>query len=134
MPKSPVVLHVDDDGDIREIVQMALELVGGLTVVQCATGKEAVEIVSDTKPDLFLLDVMMPDMDGVETLMGLRGVPGFENTPAFFMTAKAQNEDLRDLLDLGAIAIIPKPFDATTISDELMAMYNRAMENAAGQA
>ena len=130
MPSSPVILHVDDDPDIREIVLVALELVGGLTVIQCANGQDAVDAVRNNRPDLFLLDVMMPDMDGVQTLKNLREISGFESIPAFFMTAKVQDEDIKNLMKAGASGVIPKPFDTTTLSDELISRYD-AVQGAA---
>lgn len=120
---APIVLHVDDDADIREIVLVALETVGGLTVVQCATGHEAIEAASNTPVDLFLLDVMMPKLDGVQTLRRLRDLPGHADTPAFFMTAKVQSGAEAELLKAGAVAVIPKPFDTMTLAKQLVRLW-----------
>lgn len=119
----PVVLHVDDDEDVREIARIALEVVGGLKVIQCASGSQALEMAAEAKPDLFLLDVMMPEMSGIETLQHLRELPGFEQTPALFMTAKVQPKDVEELMETGAAAVIRKPFDPMTISDEIVRFW-----------
>lgn len=119
----PTVLHVDDEEDIRVIAKLALETVGGLEVIQCASGPEALELAPQAKPDLFLLDVMMPEMDGIQTLKLLRELPGFEQTPAFFMTAKVGSEDQEELLNCGAAAVIPKPFDPLTVAADIVTMW-----------
>lgn len=124
MPELPKILHVEDDPDIREIAQMALEVVGGLEVVQCASGAEALEAAPSSAPDLILLDVMMPGMSGDETLLALRKMPQFADTPAIFMTAKAQQSEVERLKDLGAKAVITKPFDPMTLADQILAVWN----------
>jgi CheY-like chemotaxis protein len=121
----PVVLHVDDDEDVREIARIALELVGGLKVIQCASGTQALEMAPKAKPDLFLLDVMMPEMSGIETLKRLRDLPDFGQTPALFLTAKVQPEDVEELMETGAAAVIKKPFDPMTVSDEIVRIWRR---------
>lgn len=125
MAQALTVLHVEDDPDIREIALIALETLGGLHAIQCASGHEAIECVAEVKPDLFLLDLMMPGMSGEETLRGLRAVEGFAATPAIFMTAKAYSADIQQLLKLGASAVITKPFDPMTLADSILATWNR---------
>ncbi|SIN84085.1 Response regulator receiver domain-containing protein [Vannielia litorea] len=112
-------MHVDDDDDIRAIAQIALEVVGGLTLAQCASGAEALDIVEDFAPDLFLLDVMMPGMTGEETLAALRELPGMGSVPVVFMTAKAQVNDVEHLMTLGTAKVIAKPFDPLTLAAEI---------------
>ena len=113
------ILHVDDDGDIREIARMALELVAQMTVHQCSSGKEALEQAEGFQPDLFLLDVMMPEMSGEETWRKLLEIPALAGVPAIFMTAKAEASISRDLRQAGAIAVITKPFDPMTLGDQI---------------
>lgn len=125
MAQRLTVLHVEDDPDIREIALIALETVGGLTVIQCASGPEAIARVAEVKPDLFLLDLMMPGMSGEETLKGLRAVAGFAGTPTIFMTAKAHSADIQRLIDLGAAAVITKPFDPMTLAQSIVETWNR---------
>lgn len=117
------VLHVDDDDDIRVITRMALEAVGGFTVQQHSNGPDALENAADFAPDLFLLDVMMPGMGGVETCEKLRELPGLADVPVIYVTAKAQDHETRALLDAGAIAVITKPFDPMTLCDQLRAAW-----------
>ena len=120
------ILHVDDSEDIREVVRLALETVGGLNVVQCGSGAEALEAAQASKIDLFLLDVMMPEMTGPQTLLGLRELPQFARTPAVFLTAKAANGDLDELMGLGAADVLFKPFDPMTLADQVVAIWERS--------
>ncbi len=83
------ILYVEDEPDIRAIAQMALEAVGGFSVIGCASGSEALSAAATAQADLLLLlDVMMPGMDGPDTLKALRALPATANTPVIFMTAK----------------------------------------------
>lgn len=123
----PKILHVDDDDDIREVVLIALELIGGLDVEQCSSGEEALERAPSIKPGLFLLDVMMPGLTGPETLSKLWAMPQFASTPAIFMTAKANREDLDELLRMGALDVITKPFDPMTVSGYIVEIWNRGL-------
>jgi two-component system OmpR family response regulator len=115
------VLYVEDDADIRTIAVLALEAVGGLTVRACASGAEALEAAAAFTPDLLLLDVMMPGMDGPTTLARLREQPGTAGTPVVFMTAKVQASEIEHYKSLGALGVITKPFDpmglATLVQD-----------------
>lgn len=119
------IMHVEDDPDIREIAMIALETVGGLEVEQCASGQEALVRAPEVKPDLFLLDVMMPGMNGEETFLALRAMPEFADTPAVFMTAKAQPAEVEKLRQLGADDVITKPFDPMTLADQIQEIWNR---------
>ncbi|VAX00277.1 Two-component transcriptional response regulator, LuxR family [hydrothermal vent metagenome] len=119
------ILYVEDEPDIQAVARIALETVGGFTVEICSSGFEAVEKASDFNPDLLLLDVMMPGMDGVSTLQELRKQPGLENTPAMFMTAKVRPSEVEQLRKEGAIDVIPKPFDPMTLSENLKSLWNK---------
>ena len=103
---------------------MALETVGGFTVETCISGKEAVQKAPGFAPDLIVLDVMMPGMDGPETLLALRALPGLKDTPVIFMTAKAMAPEIQKYKDLGALDVIPKPFDPMTLSDQIKAIWS----------
>lgn len=120
------VVHIDDEPDIREIVRMSLELVGGLDVEQYPSGEEALTHIADAKPDLILLDVMMPHMDGEETYHHLREISGFDDIPIVFMTAKASNTDLEKLKALGAVDVLIKPFDPMILADQVKEIYRNA--------
>lgn len=121
------ILHVDDEGDIREIGKLALEAVGGFTVESCASGKEALQRGPSFAPDLFLLDVMMPGMDGPATLRALREIPSLKDTPAVFMTAKAQPSEIESFKTMGAVDVIIKPFDPMGLAQQLSDIWNRAV-------
>lgn len=126
MADSPRIVHVEDDPDIREIAKIALEIVGGLTVVQFASGQEAIEGAVAARPDLFLLDVMMPGMNGEETLQALRAMPEFATTPVVFMTAKAQQSDVRKFIGAGALDVIVKPFDPMELASQIVGIWQAA--------
>ena len=120
------ILHVEDEPDIREIALLALETVGGFSVESCGSGDEALEKAPGFMPDLFLMDIMMPGMDGPATLVELRKMPEFADTPVIFMTAKAQAQDVVRFKDLGAIDVITKPFDPITLSDQIRKIWDNA--------
>ena len=113
------VLHVDDEPDIREVVAMSLELDSGFSVRSCASGEEGLAAARDSAPDLILLDVMMPVMDGPETLALLRENPATAAIPVVFMTAMAQKTDLAHLKSLGAVGVIIKPFDPLELAKQV---------------
>jgi two-component system OmpR family response regulator len=119
------ILYVEDEPDIRAVAQIALENLGGFTLHMCASGPEAIEQAPDFSPDLLLLDVMMPGMDGVTTLNELRKLAGLEQTPAMFMTAKVQPQEIEQLLREGAIDVIPKPFDPMTLSENIKSLWTK---------
>jgi CheY-like chemotaxis protein len=119
------ILHVDDDLDICTITWIVLQEIGGFDVRQCNSGTDAISEAPGFAPDLFLLDVMMPGMTGPETLRELRKLPGHANTPAIFMTAKAQPKDIAAYMSLGAIHVIPKPFDPVTLCGEITESWDQ---------
>lgn len=119
------ILYVEDEPDIQAIAQIALESVGGFTIKICASGEEALKNAAGFKPQLILLDVMMPGMDGPSTLAELKKLPELNNTPAIFMTAKVQPQEVEQLLSCGAIDIIPKPFEPMTLADTIRDIWNK---------
>jgi len=123
VPTLQRILHVDDDPDIQEIARLALESVGGFTVQTCTSGSEALERAPGFKPDLVLLDVLMPDMDGIEILAKLRAIPPLREVPVIFMTAKAETLDLSVYLRLGALDVIMKPFDHRTLAETIREIW-----------
>jgi CheY-like chemotaxis protein len=110
------ILHVDDEPDIREVVEISLGLDRGFVTQSCGSGAEALVAAVDWQPDLILCDVMMPVMDGPATLMRLRENPMTANIPVIFMTARAQTCELDRFRSLGAVGVIPKPFDPMTLA------------------
>ncbi|MCK9394407.1 MAG: response regulator [Methylobacter sp.] len=118
------ILYVEDEHDIQVIAQMALETVGGFEVTICGSGMEALQTAAGFAPDIILLDVMMPGMDGIQTYQALRRMPECAATPVVFMTAKVQANEVRHYLDLGAAGVIPKPFDPMTLADDVQAILS----------
>jgi len=114
-----VVLHVDDDDDIRVITELAISLDPDFELVQCASGLEAIERAKDIQPDLLLLDMVMPGLSGEETWERLKAEFGMANTPTIFMSARAEKSFSKGLLQKGAIAVITKPFDPMTLCAEI---------------
>ena len=119
------ILYVEDDADIREVAVLALEAVGGYTVKTCASGAAAVAEAPQFLPDLLVLDVMMPGLDGPATLARLRELPELAGVPAIFMTATVQSKDVDALLALGAIGVVPKPFDPMLLAAQIAGIYER---------
>lgn len=105
------ILHVDDEPDIREVVTIALGLDPEIAVQSCASGGDAVAAAASWLPNLILLDVMMPGMDGPATLHRLRENSETAGIPVVFMTARAQPNELERFISLGAEGVICKPFD-----------------------
>ena len=119
------VLFVEDDPDIQTVARMALEAVGGFTVLGCGSGAEALAEVEAFAPDLILLDVMMPGMDGLETLQSLRLLPGAAGVPVVFMTAKVQAQEVSRYREAGAVDVIAKPFDPMTLPATVRSIWRR---------
>ena len=117
------ILFVEDDPDIQLVAKMALEAVGGFHVLACSSGAEALARCEDLAPDLILLDVMMPGMDGPATLAALRQIPSLRDVPVVFMTARVQAQEVSNYHQLGAVAVIAKPFDPMTLSDQVRAIW-----------
>lgn len=110
------ILHVDDEQDIREVVEMSLGLDPAFTTRNCGSGQEALAAAAEWRPDFILLDVMMPGMDGPATLAQLRGDARTANIPVIFMTARAQAREVDHFRGLGAIGVIAKPFDPMALA------------------
>lgn len=123
MPELKRILCVDDEADLRAIEQMCLETVGDYEVLQAANGEEAIRVAREQKPDIILLDVMMPGMDGPQTLTELRKLSCMQGVPIVFMTAKAQTQEVAAYRDLGAAGVIIKPFDPMTLSDQIREIW-----------
>jgi len=120
------ILHIDDDDDILQISRLALETLGGFEVMQCRSGAEAIAQATSFKPDLILIDFMMPGMNGLATLQELRKLDGITNIPAIFMTARGLSPDVDLASDADVIGTISKPFDAMALSDQILQLYRKA--------
>jgi two-component system, OmpR family, response regulator len=119
------VLSVEDDADLRLLLQLALETVGGLQLTLCERGEQALAAARRERPDLVLLDVMLPGLDGPATLRVLREDPGTAAIPIVFMTAQAAPTDCAALRALGAIDVIAKPFDPLQLAAVVRAIWAR---------
>lgn len=113
---------VEDDADIRTILSFSLGRVGGYELLLCAGGQQALDAVEGFGPDLVLLDVMMPVLDGPQTLQRLRQLDCMQGVPVVFLTAKAMQGEIEALLEHGATGIIVKPFDPMQLPKDLV-MY-----------
>ncbi|MDH4134920.1 MAG: response regulator [Gammaproteobacteria bacterium] len=120
------ILYVEDEADIQAVAKLALEMVGGYSVEVCNSGEEAIRRGPQSLPDLILLDVMMPGMDGPLTLSRLREFPSLAGTPVIFMTAKVQPAEVAHFRSLGALDVIAKPFDPMTLSRQVNEIWERA--------
>jgi CheY-like chemotaxis protein len=118
------ILIIDDDDDIRSIARLSLGRLGGMEVIEAASGAEGVRKGRDEKPDVILLDVMMPAMDGSATLAALRSQPATSATPVIFLTAKAMRVEIERLTGLGAAGVLTKPFDPRTLPAQVQALVD----------
>ena len=117
------ILLVEDEEDIQDIATMSLETLGGFEVKIASSGKEALSLAPEFQPDLILLDVMMPEMDGPTTLESLRSRSETASIPVVFMTAKVQTHEIDELRTLGVLEVIQKPFSAAGLPRELQAIW-----------
>lgn len=123
------ILLVEDERDIQIVARLALEDIGGFEVLVCSSGHEALGRGPDFKPDLLLLDVLMPDLDGLATLDAMRRIPRLATVPVIFLTARAGSEDLAKYHRTGALDVILKPFDPLTLAEQIREVW-RHMEPA----
>lgn len=114
------VLVIDDEDDIREIAQASLEIMAGLDVIVARSSQEGLTKAETEQPDAILLDVMLPDMDGVMTFQHLKKNPTTQHIPVIFLTAKVQPSDQQRFAALGAKAMIAKPFKPARLVQQLL--------------
>ncbi len=120
------ILMIEDEPDIRTVAELALEAIGGFELTAYESGQHALEQIDQCEPQLIVLDVMMPGMDGPATLKAIRLLPDYAATPAVFMTAKVQSDEVQSYLAQGAAGVIPKPFDPLTLADQIKDIWNEA--------
>lgn len=125
MPEAPLhrILMVEDDPDIQAVATMALEALGGFSVGVCSSGYEALRRAPIFDPDLILLDMMMPGLDGVGTLDGLRALDAVRHVPVVFLTARVQPHEIEAYEALGAAGVLRKPFDPLTLSASVVQIW-----------
>jgi len=119
------ILYAEDEADIQQVASLALEMVGGFTLKICNSGLEAADACEAFEPQLLLFDVMMPDLDGPGALAKIRDIEAYKTTPAIFMTAKVQPEEVQGYLDMGAVEVIAKPFDPMTLASQIQEVWAR---------
>jgi CheY-like chemotaxis protein len=113
------ILVVDDDDDVREITRLALEVMGGWTVIDADGGAAALELATRHRPEVVLLDVMMPDMDGPTTFRRMQADPELQGIPVILLTAKVQAGQRQVWDDLPLRGVISKPFNPMTLTDDI---------------
>jgi two-component system, OmpR family, response regulator len=119
------IIVVEDDPDIQLITRLSLEVGGGYEVLVCGGGAEAVQAARAHAPDLILLDVMMPGMDGIAAMDALRQLPETATIPIIFFTANAQHQVRQDLLLRGALGVIVKPIEPDALVEQIRTLWQR---------
>lgn len=119
------IMYVDDEADIRTIVEFALEDEEDFELKICASGQEALDTIGNYRPDFVLLDVMMPGMDGPATLRRIRELPEFASLPVVFVTAKVQPHEVAYFKSIGAAEVIAKPFDPMLLAGQVRDICQR---------
>jgi len=116
------ILYVDDEPDIREIAELSLSLDPDFEVRTASGGRDALATIAEWRPDLVLLDVMMPEMDGPAVLARLREDPATASLPVAFVTARAQKSEIQNFTTLDAVGVIAKPFDPVSLAAQVRAL------------
>ena len=119
------ILYAEDEPLIQAVAKLALEKVGGFEVLICSSGTEALEKVAAFAPDLILLDVVMPGLDGPATLQRLRLDPSTANIPVVFLTANAQPAEVAHYISLGAMDVVAKPFNPMTLAAKIRLIWDK---------
>lgn len=119
------IIYIEDQEDIQAIAQVALSSISHYEVKLCSSGQAALEVIEDFAPDLILLDVMMPGMDGPQTLEAIRKLDSQKDVPVVFMTAKVLPREIDDLMALGALGVISKPFDPVTLGQQVGDIWHK---------
>jgi two-component system, OmpR family, alkaline phosphatase synthesis response regulator PhoP len=113
------ILIIDDEYDIRAVAQLTLKTVGGWEVMSASSGQEGLIKAATEQPDVILLDVMMPEMDGIETFRALQADSATQSIPVILMTAKVQASEQRRFAELDVVGIITKPFKAMKLPEQI---------------
>jgi two-component system alkaline phosphatase synthesis response regulator PhoP len=113
------VLIVDDEEAIQTVVQFGIRMVAGWDVLTASSGLQGIQIAQTEQPDAILLDVMMPDMDGIHTFKALQSNPVTKQIPVIFLTATAQESERQQFEDMGASGAIAKPFNSLDLPDRI---------------
>jgi CheY-like chemotaxis protein len=119
------ILIVDDEADLLRLAQLCLQTLGGFQVTAAATGRQALDSARANRPDLVLLDVMMPLMDGPSTLAAFRADPLLKDVPVIFMTARVRSNEVDEYLKMGADGVIAKPYEAQDLLPQIREVWDR---------
>jgi CheY-like chemotaxis protein len=119
------ILYVEDDLHVRTTATLVMEVIGKFEVRECSSGREALAAARDFHPDLILLDVLMPELDGVNTLAMLRRMPHLADVPALFVTGLTSEADIARYMDAGAIGVIPKPVMPMRLTGQLHSLWGK---------
>ncbi len=122
------ILYVEDDLHVRTTAKLVMEVIGKFDVRECSSGREALHAARDFQPDLILLDVLMPELDGVNTLAMLRRMPHLADVPALFVTGYTSEDDIDRYMKAGAIGVIPKPVMPMRLTGQLHAWWDKHVE------
>ena len=128
MPALSRIMYVDDDPDLRAIAEISLRDLSGFVVELCGGGREALNKAPDFQPELILLDVMMPGMDGIETFKRFHDLPATVLTPIVFVSSRVKSHEVDAYYALGAAGVIPKPFDPLTLGDQARRLWDERRE------
>ncbi len=122
------ILFVEDDADIRLLASMALVEMGGFSVTEAENGREALSYLNTHRPDLILMDMMMPELDGMSTLKLIKATRDLANIPVVFMTARVQPDEIKNYISSGALGVIIKPFDPMTLVEQVNLLWKKKDE------
>lgn len=122
------ILYAEDEPDVQTVVELTIQTMSNYEIKICNNGKELLESIEAYNPDLILLDVMMPEMDGPTTFKHLQSNEKTKDIPVIFMTAKAQIHEVEIFKEIGALGVITKPFDPMSLCDEIRAIWNDKYE------
>lgn len=117
--KALQILVIDDEDDIRKLTQTCLEIMGGWQVLSACSGSEGLAKAQAEQPDAILLDVMMPDMDGLTTFQKLQANPATKHIPVILLTARGRSADQNQLVELGTAGVINKPFNPLKLAEQV---------------
>jgi CheY-like chemotaxis protein len=119
------VLYVDDEPDMRMLVQITLENVGSIKVSLCENALDVLETAIEQKPQMIILDAMMPDMDGPAILQIIKKDARIADIPVVFLTAKTAPAEIEEFIAMGAVGVLKKPFDLTALPGDVRALWEK---------
>jgi two-component system OmpR family response regulator len=122
------ILVIDDDEDVLKIVQYCLASISQVELKCALSGEEGIQAALEMEPDLILLDMMMPTMDGMATLQAMQLIPKLQCIPVVFLTAKAQKKEIEQYMASGAVDVIVKPFDPLTLSQTVLQIWEKSQK------